>query len=288
MAMVGLLNFIIVGWLFSCGCLLKIPLTLNVIEYLSFVLGFVWALVAGSWALLALLQPNLSWLEGFTAVLYWHFQTFPGLYAVHTLVGLALISWVLWVYYGLVARTHGRTRFLIQRGAALLLIFFLALALIVPLDMISYCQPPDNPTGSTGRWFRWVTQYTSASSTTPLTPIEVTAKVEQLQRAADVASRDICKKLADEAFAKATRGDPTAPATMEAARHCDRVTALYGETMSHVRLTLGRLPREASSDGFQGGLKSATETVLQPLLERAAEGAARGAAESILEGSPKK
>lgn len=127
--MLAVLTIIITIWLVACGILLQLPLVLNQpIDSLGFIFGYVWGFFASSWALLVIMQPNLTYFDSFTRVLTLHLEGAPGLYSLHCLCLVALICWCFFLFNGLLAFTYGRAITIIKISAilcALFLIIFL-------------------------------------------------------------------------------------------------------------------------------------------------------------------
>ena len=257
---------IILIWLFSCGFLLNIPFV-NCFsqDTLGFILGYVWGFFFVSWVALIELAPNVAYFTTFCKTLQIHITVAPVLYALHGLFFLALISWCLFLYKGMLARTDGQTKIYIKISAILMLSLLIALIIgfLFGDVIVTLCQDLPGP-GSKKSWFNWCFGITPA---TEASVREVVGNVVTIAHHADLEAVKRCGELSG-----------------ERAETCWQIMKHYKACMHLVNLEILRIPSTPGVPaGFQSGIATVTENILTPVAQVALEGACRGAVESLTE-----
>lgn len=117
-------------WLVACGLLLDMPVISNfTFNTLGFIFGALWALFASSWALLYIIAPDITSYASFCQTLKIQLCAAPVLQAFHFLFGTAIVCWYYFLFKGLVLRTSGNIRKIIEI-LAITVIILLALTII--------------------------------------------------------------------------------------------------------------------------------------------------------------
>lgn len=278
--MLAVLASIITSWLLACSFLLEIPLLPSKpLDSLGFVLGYVWAYFASSWALLALLQPDLSHFAGFSRVLGQHLEHAPGLYSLHLLCFIALICWSICLFNGLIARTDARARKFIKITAILfvLLLLFSLIFLLFSDVFLTHCVSSDKSTSWFSSWFSPETLKPTSSQQV------ITNSLNILHEAANT-STITCQNLADEAFNSAERGSPRAAELKNKAMFCRDHSKLWIEATKRVTLEYaksdGGQPANTLS-GFEQAVQAITLEVVKPAAQLVVDSALQGAVKEV-------